>query len=322
MKLALSIDEYVSRKHAFGYSFWKGEANLKAFSRQMGDVNLDQIDSLQVLAYLDSPTNGVTTWRQKYFLLSRFFEFWFAREKMPQLILPPAKVAVRQAFMPHVFSRTDLRKLFGAAWRIRTRSGLVDRMTRRTLLLFLYATGALVGEALELLNQDVDLRVGSITIGRQSKTRSRQIPIGVDLREVLQKYLAWRSVKGYKSPHFFITAQDMPITQGLLRSDFQRLRREAGIIRRDGGIYQPRLNDLKFTFAVHRITSWIRSGADLNRMLLALAAYMGQVDLGATERYLAMSPERFRKQLNKLSPARGKGHWRNDKNLMKFLSNL
>jgi hypothetical protein len=82
------------------------------------------------------------------------------------------------------------------------------------------------------------------------------------------------------------------------------------------------MNDLKYTFAVHRITSWIRDGANLNRMLPALAAYMGQGGLGSTERYLSMTPERYRKQLEKLSPRRGRGQWRNNKALMKFLATL
>jgi integrase/recombinase XerD len=57
-------------------------------------------------------------------------------------------------------------------------------------------------------------------------------------------------------------------------------------------------------------------------MLPALAAYMGQMGLGATERYLFMTPERFRKALNKLSPAHSRHKWRNDPALMKFLASL
>ena len=92
--------------------------------------------------------------------------------------------------------------------------------------------------------------------------------------------------------------------------------------RNDGAIYEPRLHDLRSTFAVHRITSWIKNGADMNRMLPALSAYMGQVGLASTERYLFLTPERFRKELDKLSPQRGKRHWRENPSLMKFLAEL
>jgi hypothetical protein len=57
-------------------------------------------------------------------------------------------------------------------------------------------------------------------------------------------------------------------------------------------------------------------------MLPALAVYMGQVGLGYTENYLLMTPERFRKQLNRLSPAHSKRHWRDDGALMDFLAKL
>jgi hypothetical protein len=102
---------------------------------------------------------------------------------------------------------------------------------------------------------------------------------------------------------------------------FQILRRVAGIGRHDGAIYQPRMHDLRTTFAVHRLTGWFKQGADLNRLLPALAAYIGQVGLGSTERYLAMTPERFRRQLLKLSPQpRKKRRWRDDPSLMKLPS--
>jgi hypothetical protein len=57
-------------------------------------------------------------------------------------------------------------------------------------------------------------------------------------------------------------------------------------------------------------------------MLPALAAYIGQQELASTERYLSLTPERFRKELDKLSPMRRKQRWRNNPNLMNFLALL
>src|SRR5580658_6532927 len=86
---------------------------------------------------------------------------------------------------------------------------------------------------------------------------------------------------------------------------------------------QPRMHDLRATVAVHRLTSWLRQGGDLNRLIPALSAYMGQCGLGSSERYLKLTPERFRKQLVKLSPQRRKKRrWRDDPDLMKFLAEL
>lgn len=82
------------------------------------------------------------------------------------------------------------------------------------------------------------------------------------------------------------------------------------------------MHDLRHTFAVHRITAWFKQGADMNRMLPALAAYVGQVGLGSAERYLSLTPERFRRELVKLSPQRRKKRWRDDPALMRFLAEL
>jgi integrase/recombinase XerD len=77
------------------------------------------------------------------------------------------------------------------------------------------------------------------------------------------------------------------------------------------------------TFAVHRLTSWFKQGADMNRLLPAAAAYIGQVGLGSTERCLLMTPERFKRQRVKLSPRRRKRRRsRDDPALMKFLAAL
>jgi hypothetical protein len=62
---------------------------------------------------------------------------------------------------------------------------------------------------------------------------------------------------------------------------------------------------------------------DLNRLIPALSAYMGQCGLGSSERCLKLTPERFRKELVKLSPQRPKKRrWRDDSPLMKFLAEL
>jgi hypothetical protein len=122
--------------------------------------------------------------------------------------------------------------------------------------------------------------------------------------------------------HLFTNENGCPIPTSTVRHNFLRLCRVSKVIRRGGSAARPRLHDMRQTFAVHRITSWIRDGADLNRMLPALAAYMGQVGLGSTESYLLLTPERFSKHLNKLSSPRCAGNWRDDERLMSFLAGL
>ena len=68
--------------------------------------------------------------------------------------------------------------------------------------------------------------------------------------------------------------------------------RDSALIRReDGASYQPRLHDLRHTFAVHRLTQWYRQGADVQKLLPRLSVYLGHGSLAATQAYLSMTPE-------------------------------
>ena len=323
MKVSDGLAPYLVKRRGAGLLFERPERLISGFCRHVGDIQFEQLEVRHVLTYLDDANTTNRTWRAKYQMLLRFFEFWLYRGAMADLVMPPPKPPERQTFVPYVYSRAELRALLKAvAQDEHKRDRALDRQTMRTMILLLYGTGARLGEIINLLHEDVNLKSRSITISHPNFARSRSIPVGPDLCDVLCKYLSWRSRKGFQSPHLFATKSDTPVSRGSMTVVFQRLRFIAKVSRGDGTQQQPRIDDLRYTFAVHRITSWIRNGADLDRMLPAMAAYMGQTGLGATERYLAMTPERFRKALNRLSPTRSRKKWRNDPVLMKFLADL
>ena len=241
---------------------------------------------------------------------------------MPFLILPPNRPLVRRTFVPYVFNRSEIRSLIRATKQNDNTRSKIDHYVVRALVIFLYATGAGVGEALNLACSDIDLSARLIRMRARFTSRNRTIPMGRDVHEVISKYLAWRMGRGYKCQHLFVNKHDECIFGRTMSNQFGRVCRIAGVSRHDGSGALPRLIDLRYSFAVHRITSWIKNEANLNRMLPAMAAYMGQVGLGATERYVSMTPERYRKELRLLSPARRAYRWKNDKALMDFLAKL
>jgi integrase/recombinase XerD len=72
---------------------------------------------------------------------------------------------------------------------------------------------------------------------------------------------------------------------------FRQICERAGIRRGEGARWQPRLHDLRHTFAVHRLTSGYREGADVQTLLSHLCVYLGHTCLAATQVYLSMTPE-------------------------------
>lgn len=323
MTLLEAIEIYVERKRAEGFFYGKSEKNLLSLSQHVGKSSLERVTSRQIASFLDGPKTSPFTWEKKYGLLRSFFDFWLARGEIEVLPLPAKRRTSHRAFIPYIYTHSEIRALLKATRTSQRRMFCrIDALTLRTFLIFLYGTGTLVGEAMRLQVDDVDLKKGLLMIRAHRHNRSRTIPIGPDLRKILGEYVESRLLQRSSAGHFFANKDGESLNVSTLSATFLRVRRQSGVERCDGARYQPRMHDLRHTFAVHRITGWIRHRADLNRMLPALAAYMGQAGIGSTERYLSLTPERFRTQLDKLSPMRGKRRWRDDKALMKFLAEL
>ena len=323
MKLSEGIPLFVSHKQAYGIGYFLGKKTLLSFRRSVGDISLDAITCQHIVGFLDRPGTSTSSWLKKYSVLSHFFEYWAAREQMRGLFLPPPRAPEHTKFVPYIYTKAEIHTLLTSVRKTQANKECsIDAATMRTALLTLYATGASVGEILELECKDVDLHKGFLTIRSHQFSRSRRLPISRDLVKQLRKYTVLRHSRFGRDDYFFLNRDGTPISQSNWRKRYQVLRRECGIERSGEAIHQPRVHDFRATFAVHRIASWIRSGADLNRMLPALAAYMGHVGLSNTERFLALTPERFRKDLDKLSPSRARRHWRDNRKLMKFLDTL
>jgi site-specific recombinase XerD len=79
-----------------------------------------------------------------------------------------------------------------------------------------------------------------------------------------------------------------------------------GIRRTDESQQQPRIHDLRHTFAVHRLTSWYQQGADVQRLLHQLSVYLGHVNLRGTQVYLSMTPELLREASQRFERYAGK----------------
>jgi site-specific recombinase XerD len=158
----------------------------------------------------------------------------------------------------------------------------------------LYGTGLRVGEVLALSAADVDLPNALLTVRDTKFYKSRLVPIGQQLAGVLTEHARRRAAShpgDDTGRRFFLGRRGDPIQSHTMGDTFRRLREHAGIRRSDDARYQPRLQDFRHTFAVHRLTTWYRQGADVRRLLHHLCVYLGHTSLAATQVYLTMTPE-------------------------------
>lgn len=298
MKLSLAIDLYVRRKQNAGARFNAPAKQLCSFLRHCGDIDLHRITAHQVCAFIDGEGVRPSTWCNKRSTLKAFFDYWITRARVKRSPIPQRAPKITQPFIPYIYSRSELRLLLNALPRCQSVSSCVmSGTTFRVLLLFLYGTGMRLGEALRLRLIDVDLSAGLVTIRDTKFYKSRLIPLGPDVQKLIAQHLERLGQRQHYRP-LFQTKNGRPIRLAVIDKSFARLRRLAGIMRDEKSSYQPRVHDVRHTFAVHRLTEWYRKNADVERLLPALSTYLGHVDLGSSQRYLTMTPELL-KQANR-----------------------
>jgi len=292
MKLAAAVNIYVMHRRAMGQKFEGPTFALRAFSRRYGNRSLQWITPPEVKQFLDVPQTGPAAWRRKYGVLRDFFAYWRCRGKLNAVPMPLAAPKYTQTFVPYIYSRRELRLLLDAVPRCQRHAACrTSVITLRTLMVFLYGTGMRVGEALRLRMVDVDLDSGVITVRRTKFYKSRLVPLGADVVQVLRKYLATPGRWNQHYRPFFQSLQHKRLGHSTVDANYRRLCILAGVRRSDASARQPRLHDLRHTFAVHRLTEWYRTGANVQLLLPALSTYLGHVDLHSTQCYLTMTPE-------------------------------
>lgn len=297
MKLAQAVHDYIALKQSLGLRFHTEATILKAFCNALGDVAIVDPEPQQVTRYLAGSGPVTRHWHRKYEALSGFYRFALGRGYVLHSPLPTTVPKRPQPFRPYTYSQEELRDILKAASEYETPRTTLEEATLRTLLMLLYGAGLRIGEALALTRADVDIDAALLTIRESKFYKTRLVPIGPRLTGVLRTYADDRYQRGHftnPGATFFVTRTGSAVTRALAERAFVRLRDIAGIAREDGARYQPRLHDLRHSMAVHRLVSWYREGADVQRLLPQLATYLGHVDVAATQRYLTMTPDLLR----------------------------
>ena len=304
MKLSSAIDRYVEAKRlVFGVSFKTGSRILRTFCRWSHNISIRSVRTWHVQTFLDRRPASDVTWLVNYRTLKAFFEFWMARNQVSELPLPRSRTAPHRNFTPYIYTLAELRQLLRwTSLRRKAAHREIDSLTLRTILLFFYGTGARANEVLAISRGDIDLRAGTVTLRRPNTNMVRTLPLGPSLLQSLRAYCEAIHGSGWCAQHFFVRRDGREISMQALIRAFRGVARKAGISRRDGVRRQPIIRDLRHTFAVHCLNAWLEEGKDPRSMLPLLAAYMGHISLSSTEKYLSVTPNRFRKQLSRLSP--------------------
>lgn len=295
MKLKELITQYTAFRKSMGEDFESAESLLNTFCRRLGmEIDVAEIRAEQVEAFLAGNVPVNRYWRRKYDTLRGLYRYATSRGFVDYIPLPATVPKMPERFVPYIYSADELQRLINPTAPEHIGFRKLQPHTLRAVLLLLYGAGLRIGEAVALTLGDVDLSAAVITIRNAKFHKTRLVPIGARLNRVMAQYAAQRKEAGHSQSAdapFFVLRRGAQLSIPIVRQAFIRLRKYAGIGRADGARYQPRLHDMRHSFAVCRLTSWYQQGADVQKLLPALATYLGHVSIAATQLYLTMTPE-------------------------------
>ena len=292
MNLQQLIERYIAYRQSLGERFRVNAYVLRAFGRSIGShAEVGDVRPEQMSTFLAGDGPITRYWFSKYEALRGFYRYAVSRGYVATSPLPTQLPQRPPPFVPYIYSHEELRRLLAAAAAHQGRGSVVEAVTLHTLVLLLYGAGLRLCEAINLDRADVDADHAVLTIRQTKFGKTRLVPFGSQLGCALTQYAARGPKRAAPEAAFFTTPTGARLKQHTVQGCFRRVCDQAGIRRSDGGRFQPRLHDLRHSFAVHRLTSWYQQGADVQRLLPQLSTYLGHSCLSCTQVYLSMTPE-------------------------------
>jgi len=294
MRLCTAIPKYVAVKRTSGMAFVNGAYFLRVFTRIAGGrTSVSKVCPDVVQTFLNSHGSGTRTWNEKYHILRGFWTFAIERGYTDRCPLPAWPRKEVKNFTPYIYTHEELKRLLGGIKTCQSKWCLLEPISVRAMLLLLYGAGLRISEATRLTCSDVDFSEVTLTIRGTKFHKTRRIALNPQLCRVLREYDENRRQSGHErddtSP-FFTYNNGGIVSRGALEVVFRNLRHHAGIGPTTGR-KQPRIHDLRHTFAVHRVIAWYRNGLDVQHLLPGLSTHLGHTDLASTQVYLTMTPE-------------------------------
>ena len=294
MKLEQLIPQYIGYRKSLGEKFKTNESFLKAFCKAIGPSrHIKAVTKERVNNFLYGSSATITSgWFIKHSALLGFYKYALARNYITQIPLPDILPKRPPPFVPYIYSDEELNRLFNTALTYPINRSHIAPYMVRTVLILTYALGLRIHETLSITLNDIDMDNLVITIQQSKFYKSRLLPFNQQVKKIIRKYLQWRvKQKKPQSPdaYLFIGNNNQPFNHWTIEGIFKRIREKAGIKRTDKARYQPRIHDLRHTFAVNRLVSWYQENKNVQQLLPVLSTYLGHKYLAHTSVYLTMT---------------------------------
>lgn len=296
-----AIQNFISGKRALGRKFQVEEEHLRLFERftaQRGITSLDDVTPEDIDEFLLSrPRRTARSYNHLLGAVRRLFDWHLAQgtlDRSPVTAKPRREVARR---IPFLFDVMHARQLLEAAGNLADGPNAPLRgPTYRAIFALLYGLGLRIGEVSRLCLKDVDMDRHVLIIRQTKFAKTRLVPFGPRIAELLERYLKLRprgaGVTSPDAPLFSFIAGKV-IAPGSIRRTFHDLVKQLQLTIPPGTAH-PHVHDLRHSFAVGTLLRWYRTGAQPAALLLRLSTFLGHVEPASTAVYLTITADLLR----------------------------
>ena len=293
-------ENYLSERRQLGFDLRSPGYSIISFAHYIDALNPQEPLTIEMMADWarqdQSHTDNPATWARRLKKLRSFCRY--LQQFDPRTEIPDDIIFGRigQRLAPHIYSEQEIIDLLAAAHNLNSFIPGLRGATYETLFGLIACTGLRISEAVHLLNSDVDLKTGMLTIRQTKFAKSRHVLMHPSTVDVLRQYQLQRNLHIEVSDEtpFFVGARGRRLGQSLsmqqVRRVFISLRNQLGWINR-GAHNGPRIHDLRHTFIVRRVLLWQAQGVDVDQQMLALSTYVGHAMVTNTYWYLTGIPE-------------------------------
>lgn len=283
-----AIETYLALRRTAGFALSNTEYLLRSFAGFAAVQKQTHIRTATVIRWA-SQARSVGQRHVRYQavrLLAQYLCVEDPRHESP----PPNYFGYRKVRrIPRIYSRDEIAGLVRAAASLASFDSLLPK-TYATLISLLAATGLRVSEALRLRVSDITAE--GLLIRKTKFQKTRLVPLHDTAVKGLARYLAHRQKTRRGGDHVFVSDGGRPLVYWKVHSVFRTLLKSTGI-KPCGGRW-PRIHELRHTFAVRALESSPTSRQRIGQHMLALATYLGHVNINATYWYLQSTPELLR----------------------------
>lgn len=293
--ISRQIEEYIAYKQGLGFQIRIESQELRRFAKYTCEIGYEgslKVDIALRWATLD-PAYSRYYMARRMETVATFAAYACVFDAQSQMIPKGMFGKCHGRILPYIYSEKEICKLMEAAQSLYS----PDKLRCRTISFgigLLWSTGMRPNEACCLLDDDVDLIRGTITIRKTKFFKTRVLPLHETVVAQLETYIRLRDEArtDFSEPYLLITTGGRRLLLRNFEYALQRIRDT--LLEEKGGIWNrrpPRLTDLRHTFACRTLLNWLKVGINVDTKMIFLSTYLGHVKIADTYWYLTGVPE-------------------------------